>query len=344
MKKSFCFWALMALAVMLASCNKRMTLGDTFMVPRIEGEPEQISYYRFALPELLDITDTALLFDKGVSEPSLSWKAVIFQKTATPGKYERVELFATRDIFEPRAFLGIKIPDTIHVGDDDRVVILDHEERLIFSPVGKFMEADYKSIDPTKYDDFFSKLSDLEKVVYGKGFTEYNKLIEFSRTLHAVELTRAAEAIREKLGVPAGSVLTRLQLEYIKERGWDKLFKSLLHDHWYILFAYPIVSPEKTGTYIMVNKLFQIPIYWLLDENGPGRMRRTMTASDTYFMMKWWQSREAQAAPAKRAAEQLLPDEFKAAIKDTPCENAETYEEYNKCVTEYNKKISTENE
>lgn len=336
MKMTKIFLALLAPAVFLAGCNKRMTLGDTFMVPRIGGEPEQIFYYRFALPEFLDVTDTTLLFDKGVSEPSLSWKAVIFQKTATAGKYERVELFATRDIFEPRAFLGIKIPDTIQIGDDDMVVVLDHEERLIFNAAGKFMEADYKSVNLIKYDDFFTKVSDLEKVVYEKGSVEYEKLIKFSRDLHAVELTRAANTIRERLGVLAGSALTKEQLEFIRDKGWDKLFESLLYDNWYILFAYPIMSPEKTGTYIMVNKLFQIPTYWLRDENGPGRMRRTMTASDTYFMMKWWQSRGAQAvsAPEKKAVNHPLSEKSKAALKGTPCEAAGTVEEFNDCAAE----------
>ena len=336
--------ALLAIAVMLvlAGCAGKMTLRDTFMVPRIDGDPAEISYYRIVLSEFLDVTDTVLLFDKGVSAPSLSWKAVIFQKTAKPGKYERIEVFATRDIFEPRAFLGIKVPDMVKIGQDDLVAILDHEERLIFNAFGQFIEANYKSVDPAKYGNFFTKISDLKRVIYKKGSVEYDKLIEFSRTLHAVELTRAADAIRKKLGVPAGSVLTQKQLKYIKEKGWDKLFHALLYDNWGILFAYPLLSPEASGAYILVTKIFQVPVYWFLDENGPGRMRRTMTAADTYFMMKWWQVREVQAAPAlaEEGARHSLSDSVKTAIKDTPCEAAQTYEEYNKCAAEYNKKIT----
>jgi len=335
MRKEKVLIALSAIAVMwaLVGCANKMTLRDTFMVPRIEGDPAEISYYRVVLSEFLDVTDTALLFDRGVSAPSLSWKAVIFQKTAKPGKYERIELFATRDIFEPRAFLGIKVPDMVKIGQDDLVAILDHEERLIFNAFGQFIEANYKSVDPAKYGNFFTKISDLKRVIYKKGSVEYDKLIEFSRTLHAVELTRAADAIRKKLGVPAGSVLTQKQLKYIKEKGWDKLFHALLYDNWDILFAYPLLSPEASGAYILVTKIFQVPVYWFLDENGPGRMRRTMTAADTYFMMKWWQVREVQAAPAlaKEAVKHPLPDDIKKTIKGTPCEGVETVEEFNEC-------------
>lgn len=342
MKRSFCVWVLVAL-VLFTGCVKKMTLKDTFTAPRVEGEPEQISYYRFALSEFLDVTDTALLFDKGVSEPSLSWKAVIFQKTATPGKYNRIELFATRDIFEPRTFLGIKVPDTIQIGDDDRMVILDHAEKLIFNATGKFMEADYKSVDPVKYDDFFTKISDLKKVVYEKGSPEYDKLIEFSKNLHGVELVRAAKAVRKKLGVPFGATLTEEQLQRVKEKGWDKLFQSLLYDNWSILLGYGI-SAEEAGAHIIVNKIFMVPAYWFRDENGPGRMRRAMTAADTYFMMKWWQGRGMPAAREKKAAEQLLSEEFKASLKGGPCENAETYAAYSQCVAEYNQEVKRYNE
>lgn len=62
-----------------------------------------------------------------------------------------------------------------------------------------------------------------------------------------------------------------------------------------------------------------------------------------FFVLKPIKNMEKKFLEQK-ATSHLLPKDFKAALKGTPCENAETYEAYNQCVVEYNKKISAENE
>ncbi|MBI4779630.1 hypothetical protein HY797_04240 [Candidatus Falkowbacteria bacterium] len=360
--------SLVVVAMVSGCASSRMNVKEMFTAEKIIGEPEEISYYRFILPEILDVPDTALVNFNNRVWPSLSWRAV-FRVKNEKGKYDLIKCLATRDSVDPRNYLKINIPANVQLKPDDQILVVDHEQKYIFNAQGEFISGDYESVDLNKAEGFLTKVKDLRKISLKKGTPEYESAVEFSKRLIGTELIKAAEKVKEELSLPLGVSLNEEQLGLVKEKGYDKMFKELLFDKWYLAFAWPLITPETVGGSLFVTKIIQIPTYWFREETGPGRLNRPLTAKDWYITNYWLAKRdlatlddffngfkleEYGAGKQKGFTEEnlpttssgleashssRLPDAVKAAIKGTPCESSETYEQYNKCAAEYNAAI-----
>lgn len=342
---------LVILAFVFSGCASSMTSKkEMFSGPNFEAaekKPEFLTNVMFRLHPKLDVADSAFLYDLGIKTPSLSWKAILWQKQE--GSWERKELKAVRyeqSGASPR--LLITIPYPLDEVKDGYLAVVDHAGNRVYNRKADHIMKDYRDISPEDYSQFLTSVGKADPLEVKKGEDDYSQLLNFYKKFVAMEALQFRSYVYKQEGIPAGTVLSEKEAKRIAEKyeSHTSKLKELFLDDWYVIFTYPLLSPVEYGGYIMASKLFQIPsVWWKKDVDSPGYMDRKLTAAGAYDMMSYFAQQYLSRGDLSESGSGSgkLNSREKEVLKNATGKDFSTYEEYLQWVTKKNKEIEKYN-
>ncbi len=348
MKRNIFLAIFLMVAVMFCGCgsNSKIVLGEMYAVPQFNKAESIKAVYKIEvpLPKKLNIADTALLNDEGIEQVSIAWMTPVYYKDGEDWKF--YEFFGVKTLGNK---LTVLIPVSVKFDFDNTFIgIADHAGKRIFDPRSeKYIKlGDIGKFNPEKAENFLPRVSEVNPMLYENGTEAFERAVDLNASFVGQKLQKEVRAIYKEYNIPFYSALPEEVLKKLEKSGRDKLVKQFFGEGWYVVATYPILTPQAYGAYILASKVFQIPKQLFQEDlNQPGYMDRVLTAGDYYELLEYYEKNYKPVASSSiatknfRNSERLLPENVKLSIQGTPCEKANTYEEYNNCVLVYNSKI-----
>ena len=334
MKKMKSFLLVVLLALVLASCGRRhmMSRPDMHLAPSLGRLPTKVTVVTYAVNPLLDLAEGG--------DGRFSWKAVMWDKE---GKETSLLAINLGQFIGDKLFLII-IPKPLAEVIGSHVVVFDHGGKRLYNHKGeiRLLDSMSKKVDIKKYPDFLPELGPNLSFVkeLDTSSEEFQAIVKLYADFRIRDLEAARDYIYEKLG----SNFTSEQLDQLaKEDSIVRGFANWLGRDWKLFVTVPFVGFGSTALAAGVVKVMTLPSIWGDRIDRPGYMEHKPDAESAAKMIlrgiKEYGVGVNQTPPVKKTTHSL-PEETKTAIKGTPCENEETYEAYNQCVFEYNRKIT----
>ena len=339
MRKEKVFVAILAMAVllMLFGCGRHYVMDrpDMYLVPSLEQSPEKITVVSYVVNPILDLSEGG--------DGRLAWPAPMWDKDGKETKLLAVNL--SRFIGDKR-FLTV-IPKPLSEVTGSRLAVFDHGGKRIYNHLGEYRVLDslFRKIKIADYKEFLPEISsDCEFVVELKTDSAEFKAIQ---QLYLEVGIKEVKIVRDYIYERYGSNLTSEQLDQI---AWDdsiiRGFIDWLGRDWKLFIMIPFMDVGTTLLTMGIVKIFTLPSIWGDRIDRPGYMEHK---PDAEFIAKMvlrglqdyrqnYTGEQAVAAIVATVpqADHNLSEKDKADIKGSPCENARTYGEYNRCVLEYN--------
>ncbi|MFA5359354.1 MAG: hypothetical protein WC349_00120 [Patescibacteria group bacterium] len=242
------------------------------------------------------------------------------------------------DIFEPSGALRKE--------DVKYVVVFDRLGRVAYNASGNGMPIDsWQDFKPESFGDFFEVNPNLVKEV-----NENSEIVRTYNDSEFIKFRETSEKFEKKYGVEFAANnynISKERLEQIcREDSTARAFLDFLNKGWYLYATIPFIGASQTFIVAGIVKVVQLPKIFEDKIDRPGYRTYMPDAANVAEIVQIGLEIFAnqQAALNEKAvvapqSEHPLTQKMKLSIQGTPCKDANTYEQYNSCVLEYNSRI-----
>lgn len=341
MKSRIFLAALLAVAIVvsMAGCGRKYVMDrpDMYLAPLPEENAQTYTVATFALNPVLDLAEGG--------DGRFAWTAVLWDKAGQETKLLALSLSQ----FTKDKAMVIVIPKALSELAGCRLAVLDHGGKRIYNQRGEFRELDslWRKIDVEKYKDFLPELG--PGTPYLKEITKGSKEESDLAALYKNFRVEDAKIARVYIYVRYGSTLTSEQLDKLAaEDSIVRGFADWLGRDWKLFVMYPFMDVASTALVAGIAKVFTLPSIWGDRIDRPGYMEYRPDAEATAKMVlrgieEYSNKPVVKEQVITQAPAVKLPASTRASLISISCEKAETYEEANACIMEYNKKVLEEN-
>ena len=334
---------LLAVAVVVSAtgCGRKYVMDrpDMYLAPMPEKKAQTYTVATFALNPILDLAEGG--------DGRFAWTALMWDKAGQETKLLALSLTQ----FTGDKVMIVMIPKTLSELAGSRLAVLDHGSKRIYNnQSGEYRELKslWRKIDVEKYKDFLPEITQAAPFIkeVAIGSREDRDLLALYKHFRVED----AKIARKYIYARYGTTLAAEQLDNLaKEDSIVRGFADWLGRDWKLFVMYPFMDIASTALIAGIAKVFTLPSIWGDRIDRPGYMEYKPDAEGTAKMvlrgLKEYVKEYGGKSAAKitDSASAKLPDSIKAAIKGTPCADAETYDGYNACALEYNKRVLEEN-
>lgn len=344
MKKNLLLSAVLV-ALVVTGCGRQyiMDRPDMYLAPALEQLPEKMTAVIYAVNPILDLSEGG--------DGRFAWTAIMWDKD---GQETNLLALNLNQFTGDKRFLVV-IPKPLSEVAGSRLAVFDHGGKRIYNQTSEFRLLDKPSrkVKAEDFKDFLPELNSGCEFVkeLDRGSAEFQSIAELYKEFRIKDLEVARKYVYERYG----SNLTSEQLDQlVKDDSILHGFVDWLGRDWKVFLMYPFMGVESSLLTVGVVKVFTLPSIWGDRIDRPGYMEYKPDAEFAAKMvlraMEEYggkgkqtdiieENLPAMSSGSEASQSSRLPDSVKAAIKGTPCESSETYEEYNKCAAEYNAAI-----